>query len=96
MYGRKTSTSGGGGGPTSAKTTKKPTVSRDDAVLCKDGKIDAIFNTADGNSYAFKGDKYYKLTEQSIADGYPKPITEGWPGLPSKKIYMKILKLIAN
>lgn len=82
MYGRKTS-GASGGGATSAKTTKKPTVLKDDDILCKDAKIDAIFNTADGNSYAFKNDKYYKLTENSVAEGYPKQISEGWPGLPS-------------
>jgi matrix metalloproteinase-14 (membrane-inserted) len=82
LYGRKTS-GVSPGGPTSAKTTKKPTVLKDDDILCKDSKIDAIFNTADGNTYALKGDKYYRLTENSVAEGYPKPITEGWPGLPS-------------
>lgn len=40
------------------------------------------FNTPDGNTYAFKGNKYYRLTENAIADGYPKRISDGWPGLP--------------
>ncbi|CAO1439363.1 unnamed protein product [Diamesa hyperborea] len=90
LYGRKSSGGGGttgsggkaGSGP-SAKTTKAPTVLRDDDALCKDSKIDAIFNTADGSTFALKGDKYYKLTENAIADGYPKAISEGWAGLPS-------------
>lgn len=62
----------------------------DDLELCKNSKIDAIFNTADGSSYAFKGDKYYKLTENAIADGYPKKISDGWPGLECKLNVPKI------
>lgn len=56
---------------------------REDEALCKDAKIDAIFNTADGSTYAFRGDKYYRLTENAVAEGFPKKISEGWPGLPS-------------
>lgn len=78
MYGRKSS--GSPQQPT-LKTTKRPNVQNDAIELCNSAKIDAIFNTADGNTYAFKGDKYYKLTENSIAEGYPKKITDGWPGL---------------
>lgn len=52
-----------------------------DSELCSSPKIDAMFNTADGSTYAFKGDNYYKLTENAVADGYPKKIAEGWPGL---------------
>lgn len=73
---------GTGTGP-SARTTKAPALPRDDEALCRDAKIDAIFNTADGSTYAFKGDKYYRLTENAVADGYPKLISEAWPGLPS-------------
>uniref|UniRef100_A0A336MF57 CSON000784 protein n=1 Tax=Culicoides sonorensis TaxID=179676 RepID=A0A336MF57_CULSO len=83
LYGRKTS--GGGSQQPTIKTTKKPTVVQNDNSneLCKSPKIDAVFNTADGNTYVFKGDKYYRLTENAIADGYPKKISEGWPGLES-------------
>lgn len=79
LYGRK-SYSG-------VATTKRPTVKPapprggEDAI-CKSPKIDAIFNSNDGSTFAFKGDKYYKLTENAIAEGYPKLISEGWPGLP--------------
>lgn len=87
LYGRKSVGSGSGSGTgsvgPSAKTTKAPTVLRDDDLLCKNPKIDAIFNTPDGASYAFKEDKYYKLTENAVAEGYPKLISEGWPGLPN-------------
>lgn len=58
-------------------------LSKDESELCKDPKIDAIFNSYDSSStYVFKGDKYYKLINNSIVDGYPKNISEGWPGLP--------------
>lgn len=79
LYGRKTH---GVGGATTRRTTFKPAVPRDDDELCRNAKIDAIFNTNDGNTYAMKGNKYYRLTENAIAEGYPKPISEGWPGLP--------------
>lgn len=80
LYGRKTN----GAQPPTLKTTKKPTVQNDNVELCSNAKIDAIFNTADGNTYALKGDKYYRLTENAIADGYPKKISDGWPGLECK------------
>ncbi|XP_055380264.1 matrix metalloproteinase-2 isoform X2 [Condylostylus longicornis] len=83
LYGRKTKIV-----PTDSGTTTRPTIPtrrtkpRDDSDLCKDPKIDALFNSQDGQTFAFKGDKYYKLTENSIADGYPKLISETWIGLP--------------
>ncbi|XP_065370544.1 stromelysin-3 isoform X3 [Calliphora vicina] len=92
LYGKKSSSSGSNGhNPTSGgafpRTTQRPAFApprtpRDDQ-LCKDPKIDALFNSADGQTYALKGNKYYKLTENSVADGYPKLISEGWPGLPA-------------
>lgn len=49
--------------------------------ICVDPKIDTAFSSHDGATYAFKGNNYYKLTENAIADGYPKLISQGWPGL---------------
>lgn len=85
MYGKKTSNSGYN--PVSpARPVNKPSVttSSDNDEMCKDPKIDAIFNTHDGTTYAFKGNYYYKLTENAIEHGYPKVIAEGWPGLTGK------------
>lgn len=31
----------------------------------------------------FKGDKYWKVNEETVAPGYPKLIRTGWPGLPN-------------
>ncbi|XP_053966237.1 matrix metalloproteinase-14 isoform X2 [Anastrepha ludens] len=84
LYGKRTvGVANRGGFP---KTTQRPAyvppkVPRDE-VICKEPKVDALFNSADDQTYAFKGNKYYRLTENSIADGYPKLISEGWPGLP--------------
>ncbi|XP_054736935.1 matrix metalloproteinase-14 isoform X2 [Anastrepha obliqua] len=84
LYGKRTvGVADRGGFP---RTTQRPAyvppkVPRDE-VICKEPKVDALFNSADDQTYAFKGNKYYRLTENSIADGYPKLISEGWPGLP--------------
>ena len=51
--------------------------------LCDEGPIDDIVKTKDGNYYVFKGTNYWKLTEDSVADGYPRKISQGWPGLPN-------------
>uniref|UniRef100_A0A1Q3FMU4 Putative matrix metalloproteinase n=1 Tax=Culex tarsalis TaxID=7177 RepID=A0A1Q3FMU4_CULTA len=84
LYGRKTNggSSGGGGGSSPTRPTQRPVQKDPDSELCSSPKIDAIFNSADGATYAFKGDSYYKLTENAVAEGYPKKIAEGWPGLP--------------
>lgn len=80
LYGKKTTR--GASYPTSPSTRKPSFVPRaEDNELCKDPRIDTIFNTAEGFTYAFKGDKYYRLTENAVAEGYPKLISEGWPGL---------------
>ncbi|XP_062543183.1 matrix metalloproteinase-14-like isoform X3 [Armigeres subalbatus] len=82
LYGRKTGGSSGGSGFNPPRTTSRPVQRDPDSELCSSPKIDAMFNTADGSTYAFKGDNYYKLTENAVAEGYPKKIAEGWPGLP--------------
>ena len=49
--------------------------------LCR-SKIDAIVQTSDGTSFVFKGDNYWKLAGDNVAAGYPRSISQGWPGLP--------------
>lgn len=49
--------------------------------LCRNPRIDTIFNTQHGNTYLFVGDSYYRIVEHSIAPGYPRKISNGWPGL---------------
>ncbi|CAG9863528.1 unnamed protein product [Phyllotreta striolata] len=53
-----------------------------DAGLCSDPTFDTIFNSAEGHTYVFKGDKYWKLTEDSVEPGYPRLISDSWIGLP--------------
>lgn len=60
-----------------------PVGSGPDPSLCADSKFDTIFNSAEGYTYVFKGDKYWRLTEENIAPGYPKLISDNWPGLPA-------------
>lgn len=87
MYGRKTAPGSAGSESESGFNSRpaalpRPARPSDDNELCSDPKIDAMFNTADGNTYAFKDNNYYKLTENAVAEGYPKRISDGWPGLP--------------
>lgn len=81
LYGKKTT--GGGYNPVAApKPQPKPNIPTNNNELCADPKMDTVFNTHDGATYAFKGTHYYKLTENALAEGYPKLISQGWPGLP--------------
>lgn len=50
--------------------------------LCQDGKIDAVTRIADGSTYVFKGQWYYKVETTGLADGYPRRISPDWDGLP--------------
>ena len=40
-------------------------------ALC-DGSLDTIVSTSQGQTYAFFGSKYWKLTDTDIAPGYPR------------------------
>lgn len=89
LYGKKTRYEDNGSGgsaprPKPGRTEAPPTSPSggEDAVLCKDAKIDTIFNSKDGETFVFKGKYYWKLTEDSVDRGYPKLISAGWPGLP--------------
>ena len=50
--------------------------------ICRNATIDSIVTTEDGSTYTFKGSQYWKLTDDSIAAGYPRNVTEFWEGLP--------------
>eukprot|EP00092_Neocalanus_flemingeri_P010689 GFUD01011513.1.p1 GENE.GFUD01011513.1~~GFUD01011513.1.p1 ORF type:complete len:523 (+),score=130.30 GFUD01011513.1:119-1687(+) len=50
-------------------------------VLCR-GKLDTMVTTRDGVTYAFLGNKYWRLTDTAVEPGYPRLISQGWPGLP--------------
>ncbi|XP_050539093.1 matrix metalloproteinase-19 isoform X2 [Daktulosphaira vitifoliae] len=63
-------------------TTEEAPTEGSDAELCADSKVDALFNSAEGDTFVFKGDYYWKLTQDGLAQGYPKSITGTWSGLP--------------
>uniref|UniRef100_T1INB6 PNPLA domain-containing protein n=1 Tax=Strigamia maritima TaxID=126957 RepID=T1INB6_STRMM len=50
--------------------------------LCSDSRIDAIFSVGK-RSYVFKGDYYWEVADEGLADGYPRQIKKDWKGLPS-------------
>merc|ERR1711915_83895 len=42
---------------------------------------DTIVSTGDEETYIFKSRKYWKLTDDAVAPGYPRYISSDWPGL---------------
>jgi len=53
-----------------------------DSPLCSDPTVGAIVTVEDNSTYVFKGKQYYKLTDDSVEDGYPRDIARDWDGLP--------------
>uniref|UniRef100_A0ABD2WDK6 Peptidase metallopeptidase domain-containing protein n=1 Tax=Trichogramma kaykai TaxID=54128 RepID=A0ABD2WDK6_9HYME len=51
-------------------------------LLCSDSKIDTIFTSADGHTYVFKGQYFWKLSSDGINDAQPQLISTIWKGLP--------------
>ncbi|XP_059049392.1 72 kDa type IV collagenase isoform X2 [Achroia grisella] len=85
LYGRKVQTDiGPGAAPAPAPAPKPatPRPSAEDPALCANPKFDTIFNSADGATFIFKGENYWRLTEDGVASGYPRLISRAWPGLP--------------
>ncbi|KZC09460.1 Matrix metalloproteinase-14 [Dufourea novaeangliae] len=82
LYGKKSSNTGSiPTGPKYGTTTVAPP-SEEDSELCTDPKVDTMFNSAEGHIYVFKGDRYWRLTADGVAVGYPKLISHSWKGLP--------------
>lgn len=50
--------------------------------LCQESKIDAITRTEDGNTYVFRNQHYWQITNEGLATGYPARIARDWDGLP--------------
>jgi len=72
-------------GPEVSKPTPRPTPSPGGRnELCFNSRIDAVLKTNDGTSYVFRDGKYWRLTTDSVARGYPRSIESDWPSLPSK------------
>ncbi|XP_053674639.1 LOW QUALITY PROTEIN: interstitial collagenase-like [Anopheles nili] len=68
-------------GMASNTITSRPSVAQE-SELCTSKNIDAIFQTDDDSTIVFLRNKYYKLLQNEVAPGYPKDISDGWPGLP--------------
>ncbi|XP_024943528.1 matrix metalloproteinase-14 isoform X4 [Cephus cinctus] len=81
LYGPKTEDEGTG--TKHHRTTVSPN-GEEDPLLCTDPKIDTMFNSAEGHTYAFKDEHYWKLTADGVASGYPRLISNSWKGLPGK------------
>merc|ERR1719348_478109 len=60
----------------------EPTLSVNNRELCRSNQVDTMVTLRDGVTYAFKGEKYWKLTETSVEPGYPRSISEDWTGMP--------------
>jgi len=63
-------------GTTPVPITTTEGVSREE--LCNNATIDAIVTVQDGTTYTFKGDAYWKLSNDAIASGYPRSISQDW------------------
>lgn len=67
------------------KTTPKsvePDPSADGPDLCQDSSINTVTRISDGSTYVFKGNYYWRIETNGIADGYPRKISSDWDGLP--------------
>ena len=60
----------------------EPDPSADGPDLCQDSAIDTVTRISDGSTYVFKGDYYWRIEANGIADGYPRRISSDWDGLP--------------
>jgi len=69
--------------PNTPRTTTAGPKSKgfDNKELCR-GNLDTMVTMKNGVTYAFNGNNYWKLTETSVEPGYPRPVKEGWGGLP--------------
>lgn len=60
----------------------EPDPSADGPDLCQDSSVDTVTRISDGSTYVFKGDYYWRIETNGIADGYPRKISTDWDGLP--------------
>ena len=80
LYGKKT---GNNGNDVSSNEVEPEEEEDRNNELCKDAKVDAMVTVKDKTTYAFKGRKYWRLTDDGVAKGYPRSISQDWDGLPS-------------
>ena len=69
-------------GPDVPKPTPSPAAPANSGnELCWNSRLDAIFTTSDNATYVFKDDRYWRLTAEAIAPGYPRQVAADWGGL---------------
>lgn len=61
----------------SGRFTRGPPVSVPPPI-CKQPRVDAIVMNADGRTYIFHGEDYYRLNDYGIDEGYPRKILTDW------------------
>ena len=84
-----------------------PDPSADGPDLCQDSSIDTVTRISDGTTFVFKGNHYWKVETNGLADGYPRRISSDWDGLPGnldavltwadgKTFFFKVFIFIVN
>ena len=84
LYGKKSRFTDGNSSPADNSVNEIDTEVNEienDSLLCNDPKIGAIVTTMDNSTYVFKGKQYWKLTEDSVDESYPRDISTDWDGL---------------
>jgi len=83
LYGKKSRFTDGNSSPDNSVNEIDTEVNEieNDSLLCNDPKIGAIVTTMDNSTYVFKGKQYWKLTEDSVDESYPRDISTDWDGL---------------
>jgi len=69
-------------GETAESDNKSDNNDLENEALCSSGKLDTIVTMNNSETYAFLGDNYWKLTDTSVALGYPRSTSADWDGLP--------------
>ena len=75
LYGSKVSK------PTAAPAVTSPVTTNGIGTefgLCGDSSFQTIFRTSDGKTYVFRGDNYWRLTSEAVAEGYPRSVSSDW------------------
>jgi len=67
--------------PEKPSSTTAPSEVVNNKELCRSNTVDTMVSLKDGVTYAFKGEKYWKLTDTSVEAGYPRAISDDWAGL---------------
>ena len=79
LYGSKVSKPTAAPTVTAGPVTTSPSTS---TGLCEDSSFATIFRTSDGHTYVFRGNNYWRLTSEAVAEGYPRSVASDW-NLPS-------------